>query len=123
HLTVHIVADNYADQFYFVPVVAGATFLGGHIEPVRQLGEIIEWANGYTHPDGFIYPPVQHTRQMTGRKRSRRVPGSERGALLHQLPPTHTIHLSSENRSPDALRNSDAGFLIHFFAFLYGRRA
>lgn len=116
-------AEAYTDEFYYVPLLGGAMFSGGQIEPVEKLAEIIEAVKGYTNPDGFIYPPIIHTRTGWPKKKSRRIPGSERAASLYKLPVTHTLRLDRDDNNREALRNGDAGFLIHLFAFLYGFRA
>ena len=116
-------STEYNDRFGHVPVKASIEFGGGRFEPVPNFDDVMAAVPTYTHPDGYVYPPIQHTmRQRATWKRPRKVKGSERQALLHNMPVTHSLTLASPGAETDAQRHGDGGFLVHFFGFLYGYR-
>src|SRR6266516_2433391 len=114
---------TYTDRFGYLPVDAEIPFEGGRIEPLKDFADSITRVVKYTHPDGYIYPPTIHTRtHKPGWKRDRKVPQSERPALLHTLPPTHALILDQDFANEEEARYSTAGFVVHFVGFLYGFR-
>ena len=74
----------------------------------------------FANRDGYLYPPLVHTRSGFPNEKSRKVPRSDRPALLHRLPPTHLLRLDVP--PDDHLRLGMAGFFMHFAGFLYGYR-
>ena len=93
----------------------------GTIEPLASLKSGIEGLSSITNPDGFIYPPVQHTVLESLSGLSEQVPGSDRCAFLYQLPATHQLVLIDED-DEKTQRLGDAGFLVHLFGRFYGWR-
>lgn len=112
----------YTDQFGFVPVDVSLSFEAASIQPVDDIHSIIDWMPSITNPDGYIYPPVVHTRRGWPESKSKKIKGSDRGAFLFRLPATHRLTIEDSDEGQEASRYGDAGFLIHFFGLLYGFR-
>lgn len=96
-------------------------FGDGRIEPLASVQSAIKALSKITNPDGYIYPPIVHTRRGWPESESKKVRGSDRGAFLYRLPATHTLTLRGED-DQKVQRYGDAGFLIHFFGLVYGWR-
>jgi hypothetical protein len=75
----------------------------------------------YTHQDGYVYPPQQTQVSVGPKGEELPVPNSERPALLHRLPATHTISLDGD-MPQGAARYGLAGFVVHLLGFLCGFR-
>jgi len=95
---------------------------GAKIATLPEFSEIVEGVGTYTHPDGHVYPPLIHERRMKpGWKRDRKVPQSDRPALMHRMPATHSVAID-QDLSQETARYGLAGFLAHFLGFLFGFR-
>lgn len=112
----------YSDSFGFVPLEVSLDFGDGTIESVDSVQSTIKGLRKITNPDGYIYPPIVHTRRGWPEIKSKKIPSSDRCAFLYRLPATHILTLSGEHDDQIAQRYGDAGFLIHFFGLVYGWR-
>ena len=98
-------------------------FDGGEISPIREITKVRKRVEKLANPDGFLYAPHSYRVTLNPRtqKRRRKVPGSDRPALLHPVPPSHQLDLS-EPVNQEELRRGAGGFLIHLLAYLFGIR-
>ena len=111
----------YTDEFGYIPVEERIEWTGGSIEPAPSFAEAVSWMEQEANRDGYLYPPIVHTRSLDVDGSSSKVPNSERPALLHRLPPTHLVNLDADG-DEHSLRRGLAGFVVHFTGFLYGYR-
>jgi hypothetical protein len=111
------------DRFGFLPCDWTFKFDGGEISPIREITKIRKRVEKLTNPDGFLYAPRSYrvTLDPTNQKKSRKVPGSERPALLHPVPPSHQLKLSAPGNQEE-LRKGAGSFLMHLLAYLFGVR-
>lgn len=111
------------DRFGFLPCDWTFKFDGGEISPIREITRVRKRVEKLTNTDGFLYPPHSYRVTLNPRtqKRKRKVPGTDRPALLHPVPPSHQLDLS-EPISQEELRRGAGGFLIHLLAYLFGIR-
>ncbi len=128
----HLVTDR-SDLVGFLPIEREFRFSGGSFTPVADFQESLAAVQKRTNTDHFLYPPTE-TRQTTEfidrktgklvpeeEREQRELPGTERPALLHHLPPSHLISLDSPSiKGP--LRESDGAFLMHLLGYLFGHR-
>jgi hypothetical protein len=111
----------YTDEFGYMPVEERIEWPGGSIEPAPSFAEAVSWVQQEANRDGYLYPPLVHTRTLALDGSSSKVPNSDRPALLHRLPPTHLLTLDAEG-DEQSLRRGLAGFVVHFAGCLYGHR-
>lgn len=111
------------DRFGFLPCDWTLKFDGGEISPIREITKVRKRVEKLTNPDGFLYAPHSYRVTLNPRtqKRSRKVPGTDRPALLHPVPPSHQLDLT-DSMSQEELRRGAGGFLIHLLAYLFGIR-
>ena len=84
------------DRFGFLPCDWTFKFDGGEISPIQELTKVRKRVEKLTNPDGFLYAPHSYRVTLNPRtqKRSRKMPGSDRPALLHPVPPSHQLYLT-----------------------------
>lgn len=128
----HLVTDR-TDLVGFLPIGRAFRFAGGSFAPVEEFQESLAAVQDRTNVDNFLYPPTERRQtaefidKETGnfipeeKREWREVPGIERPALLHRLPPSHRISLDSPP-ADGALRESDGAFLMHLLGYLFGHR-
>src|SRR5437867_5336735 len=112
----------YEDRFGHLRFGGRLVFDGGTVTPVEEFEDAIAAVRLRTHPDGHIYPPIIHTVQATMDGQTMAVPQSQRAALLHRLPSTHSIRLEQTFEDAQQARHNAAGFVVHFVGFVYGFR-
>lgn len=110
----------YIDNFGYLPVEEKIEWQEGQIEPPSHFHNARAWMDKFANRDGYLYPPLIHTRTLHRDGKSSKVPNSGRPALLHQLPATHVMRLDPMKEADP--RSGIAGFLMHFAGFLYGHR-
>jgi hypothetical protein len=111
------------DRFGFLPCDWTFEFSGGEICPIPEIDEIRRRVAAYTNEDGFLYPPLSYrvrldlkTDQVLGR-----IPGTERPAHLHPVPPSHELRLRLPSTLEEA-RKGPGAFILHLLAYLFGIR-
>jgi len=113
----------YEDYFGYLPLNQPLVLSCGSITPLPELPKVIKWVEKYSNVDGYYYADAVHTRRShDGGKTFKKVPKSTKPGLLHRLPATHKIELSTDPADQETARYGLAGFLMHMTAFLYGRR-
>ncbi len=113
----------YEDSFGYVPIAEPIRFSLGAAEPLPVIQEAIASVTSRANRDGYLYPPLVHTRRVDLHSQETEVvPTSERPALLHRLPATHSLQLTADFETPDDARRGAAGFIIHFLGFVHGFR-
>jgi len=121
--------ESQKDKIGFLAVNQKIEFEGGSLTPVPNLEDLITQVKDCTNPDGFVYPPYTRTYQERfeltpeGTEVTARtpVPGSERPALLFQLPASHILSVDTPF-SKRPFRDGDGGFLLNLIAYLFGVR-
>jgi hypothetical protein len=111
---------EYTDEFGYLPVEDTIEWTSGRVEPSAQFADAQKWMTKFANRDGYLYPPLIHTRSWHPSGKTSKVPKSDRPALLHKLPPTHALRLDVPHN--EDLRLGIAGFFMHFAGFLYGHR-
>ncbi len=114
---------TYEVQFGYLPVPDTVTFPDGEILTLAEFDTIVANVANFTHPDGFVYPPLSYN--MTEKphwKKWQKIPQTERAAHLHKLPPTHTLKINRSFPDEQTARYGAAGFIMHFLGFIYGFR-
>jgi hypothetical protein len=103
------------DRFGFLACDWTFNFDGGEISPIREINKVRKRVEKLTNSDGFLYAPHCYRVTLNPRtqKRSRKVPGSDRSALLHPVPPSHQLRLS-EPMNQEELRRGAGGFLFTY---------
>lgn len=110
------------DYFGYLGRKESYVFDGGRIAALNDFDAVHQWVKEYENRDGFIYPPPQKTwRHDPMTREAKEVPNTERPALLHRMPSSHSIELT-EGGSIEELRSGPSGFLIHLLGFLLGYR-
>jgi len=94
----------------------------GQVRTLDHFDELETWLQSRLHPDGYYYPPIQQTFVGWPLETAEPVPNTQRGALLHQVPPTHELVLREYPSKDQSVRESIAGFVIHCLGFITGRR-
>ena len=109
-----------ADRFGFLPKPLTVEFDGGNIAPVPEYSQAKSWVDVHKHEDGFLYPPLERTFAVDAfaNEHAGAVPHTERPAVLHRLPASHTLELISGSGSMEERRRGAAGFLLHLFGYL-----
>lgn len=93
------------------------------MDPLPHYWQSQAWFAKYASTDGYVYPPVGHTKQYKpGWKRPRKVPQSERPLLLHRLPTTHELTLSGSRAGSHTARRGKAGLVMYLLGAIYGYR-
>lgn len=110
---------KYSDYFGFLDLDKKIKFDGGAIKPVDEYSRSKEWIDEYKNDDGFIYPPQIETVILNPRTMEKESvkPKTKRPASVYLLPASHEIILDTTID-----RNSDAGFIIHLLAYIFGTR-
>lgn len=111
------------DYFGYLGRKESYVFDGGRITCLDNFDAAQEWVKKYTNRDGFVYPPPQKTwrHDPVAREAKEVIPNTERPALLHRMPNSHSIELT-EGGNVEDLRNGPSSFLIHLLGFLSGYR-
>ena len=111
------------DRFGFLPCDWIFDFDGGTISPIPEIYKVRKRVEKYTNEDGFLYPPLSHRVQLEPRtnKILRKIPGTERPAHLHRVPPSHELRLRVSGTTEE-LRKGPGAFVIHLLAYLFGMR-
>ncbi len=114
---------NYKDSFGFLNQNLSFGFENVEIHPKDDFEETAKKLKSIVNKDGFFYPPNIHHIEypINDFSKGKIIPNTERPAELYRLPASHIIKIKSEE-SIEFLRNSHAGFIIHFLGFLYGTR-
>lgn len=111
------------DRFGFLNWGRPIEFEGGSISPVSDFEKAAAWVDANTNQDGFLYPGM--SRQVVLDPRTNEivdeVPQTERPALLHHLPASHTLRLSDPYTIEELRRGADA-FIVHLLGYLFGIR-
>lgn len=109
----------YSDYFGFLNLDDKIEFDGGRLKPIVEYSKSKIWIDEYKNEDGFIYPPQVETIILNSRTMEKESvkPKTKRSALLHKLPASHEIILDL-----DSDRDTEAGFIIHLVAYVYGTR-
>ncbi|NTU41523.1 MAG: hypothetical protein HGA78_00405 [Nitrospirales bacterium] len=109
----------YIDKFGALPLKESLMLTMGQIEPIPEISEAIHALRSITCTDDYVYPPIEHRLTSEGLgKPFQKVPQSERPALLHRLPATHTLQLNTK-LDKETARFGIAGLLMHFTSFLF----
>jgi hypothetical protein len=108
-----------SEWFGFLPVNRAIQFNGGAIDPLPDVGQLVDNVWTRTHHDGHVYPPIHadHAVHVSPPKGG----AVDRPALLHGLPASHTLTVSGPMVDPSP-RNGDTAFLMHFVGFMLGYR-
>lgn len=111
------------DRFGFFPCDWTFEFDGGTISPIPEIYKVRKRVEKYANEDGFLYPPVSYRVRLEPKtsKIFGRIPGSERPAHLHRVPPSHDLRLHVAG-TVDELRKGLGAFIIHLLAYLFGIR-
>lgn len=113
-----------SDRFGFIDYSSKIAFDGGYINPCNDFDKACKWVNKCKNQDGFLYPHferrVKYDRLKD--KAGRRIPNTDRPAFLHKIPSTHVLTLDVDAANKDSLRSSDAGFIMHLLAYIFGTR-
>lgn len=112
-----------AGRFGFLPCDWTIKFGGGHISPIPEINKERTWVEKHANQDGFLYPPRSYTVRLHPRtsKKLGKVPGSDRPALRHPVPPSHELSLAA-SITQEELRKGPGAFVIHLLAYLFGIR-
>lgn len=111
------------DYFGYLGIKESYTFEGGRITVVKDFDKAQKWMEEYVNKDGFLYPPVT-TRvkcDPVTMEKKEPIPNTERQALLHKIPYTHSIELH-DSGAIDELRKGPSAFIINLLGFLLGYR-
>ncbi len=111
------------DYFGYLGKKESYDFVGGKITVVDDFEQGRNWIEKYTNRDGFLYPPTQNTYSSSPLTPDKKeiIPKTERPALLHSLPYSHSIEISNCG-SIEEQRKGPSGFLIQLLGFLLGYR-
>lgn len=111
------------DYFGYLGKKESYIFDGGKITVVDDFDSAWNWVKKYANRDGFVYPPSQrnYRRDPITREGKEIVPNTERPALLHNMPVSHSIELI-DGGGVDEQRKGPSGFLIHLLGFILGYR-
>ena len=111
------------DRFGFLNRKWTIEFDGGTVSPIPEFDEIAAQVHKHTNEDGFLYPPLtQRVRWNPRTKKSyKKIPRTKRPALLHRLPASHELCLSTSSTIED-IRKGSGAFVIHLLAYLFGTR-
>lgn len=111
-----------SDFFGYVPYRFTVEFKEGKISPVENFDEVAAWIDEYKNQDGFIYPPIENRVWLDIRHGNKKeVPKSKRPALLHRIPASHKLSLSSSD-DREKIRKGPGSFIIHLLAYFFGVR-
>ena len=111
------------DRFGFLPCDWTFKFDAGEIRPLPEIEKVREAIESYTNEDGFLYPPLSHRARLDWKTGEvlEKIPGTERPAHLHQVPPSHELYLCVSGTVEEARKGASA-FIIHLLAYLFGIR-
>jgi hypothetical protein len=113
------------DQFGFLPKQLDLECSGFKIYCVDNFHETLESIKETINKDGFIYPPMIYSAVVdpTTTQKIKRIPNSERPALLHKLPSSHHIRFETDvMKEKKELRYESFGFIIHLIGYVFGVR-
>lgn len=111
------------DRFGFLPCDWTFKFDAGEIRPLPEIEKVREAIESYTNEDGFLYPPLSHRSRLDWKTGEvlEKIPGTERPAHLHQVPPSHELYLCVSGTVEETRKGAGA-FIIHLLAYLFGIR-
>ena len=111
------------DRFGFLPCDWTFEFDGGEICPIPEIDEIRKRVDEYINEDGFLYPPLSHRVRLEPKidRVVEKIPGTERPAHLHRVPPSHELRLRLSSTVEEA-RKGPGAFILHLLAYLFGVR-
>jgi hypothetical protein len=94
------------DRFGYIPFPFRAECGNYVIENLPDLDDRVTAVEKYSHRDGYFYPSEQVTYSVDPTSgEETQIPRTARPALLHRLPPTHTIALQDSTPLPQSFRN------------------
>lgn len=113
-----------SDLFGFLDYSTRIDFDGGYIVPSDVFNNACKWVNKYKNKDGFVYPPLERRVKydILEGKAGKRIPNTERPALLHKMPPSHVLSLDVNVTNNNSLRKADSGFIMHLLSYIFGTR-
>ena len=112
------------DYFGYLSVKGSFSFDGGEITVLDDYDKANQWIEKYLHKDGYVYPPISRSIRfdpLTMEEKGE-VPHTERPALLHNLPRTHSIEITNKNESIEDMRKGSYAFIINILSYLFGTR-
>jgi len=114
---------NFSDNFGFLNVNESYLFEGGAVDILDDFEQSRDWVSENTHKDGYYYPPQIRSVKLDSNTSEVMcdIPNTQRPALIHRLPASHSIELSNLSNADDA-RGSDAGFIVHLLGYIFGTR-
>jgi hypothetical protein len=113
------------DQFGFLPKQLDLECSGFRIYCVDNFHETLESIKKTVNRDGFIYPPTIYSAVINpiNMRKIKRIPNSERPALLHILPPSHHIEFETDvMKEKKELRCGLFGFIMQLIGYVFGVR-
>jgi hypothetical protein len=115
--------DMIIDYFGFLDKKESFSFEGGRIKVLDSFQESKEWVESFLNKDGFVYPPLATSYSINPltMERGERIPNSERPALFHTLPASHSIELDIKT-SIEEQRRGPLVFLINLLSVFFGTR-
>ena len=111
------------DYFGYLGINESYTFEGGKISISCDFDKAKQLVDELTNKDGYLYPPITRTINLDPltMKEKDVVPNTERPALLHNLPVTHSIEIADDGTIEEHRRGPSA-FLINLLGFVFGYR-
>ena len=111
------------DYFGYLDIIYSICFNGVRITPIEKFNDVKAWIKEHANEDGFIYPPIVNRIELDLKtmKEKRVIPNTEKPALLHKIPHSHSISIQNPMYKEN-LRKWDFAFLINLLGFLHGTR-
>lgn len=111
------------DYFGYLGIKQSYVFDGGRINVVDEFEKAREWIEKYTNKDGFLYPPIEKRFKLDPLTLEKKevIPKTEKPALLHKLPYTHSIEMDDDCTIEEQRKGSSA-FIINMLGFSLGYR-
>lgn len=111
------------DYFGYLGVKESYVIECGNITVVADFDKAREWVEEYINKDGYLYPPITRTIKLDPLTLEEKevVLKTERPALLHKLPHTHSIEIYGDG-TVEEHRKGPSAFLINLLGFLLGYR-
>ncbi len=111
------------DYFGYLGIKQSYIFDGGRIDVIEEFEKAREWVEKYANKDGFLYPPIKKRFKFNPLTLEKKdvIPKTERPAILHKLPYTHSIEIN-DDCTIEKQRNGSSAFIINVLGFLFGYR-
>ncbi|MEK6545681.1 MAG: hypothetical protein AABZ28_04025 [Nitrospinota bacterium] len=111
------------DYFGYLGLKKSYIFEGGKIAVLEDFDKAQQWMEEYLNRDGFLYPPITQsiTCDPVTMEKKETISNTERPALLHRIPSTHSIEIHGCG-DIDELRKGPSAFVINLLGFLLGYR-